>query len=321
MPRQLPAPFFRNKAPLRSICRGLAALACVLGVAVAAAAMPLEPGPLPPVSESSARISLPPARLRPLPRQSGPELALVIDDLGHDVDSIRRVAALPVPLTAAFLPYVPDAAARVAIARAAGKEIFLHMPMEPDSRAVDPGPMVLRVSQSAAEIQALLDVALANVPGSVGLNNHMGSRFTRALEPMTAVVAWAKARGLIFLDSRTTPQSVAATLAQADGLPYAVRDVFLDNEPDPSAIRAQLERAVERARQRGTAIAIGHPRPTTLELLEQWIPEALARGIRFTTVGSLALRRACRQTLRLVALRVSLSGCHLRSSPPLQPHG
>lgn len=256
-----------------------------------------------------ARIRRPPARLAPFRA----EVALVLDDMGHDPRSVRRVAALPVPLTAAFLPYVPDAAERVAIVRAAGKEIFLHMPMEPQSDAVDPGPMVLRVGLDAGAIRELLDRALARVPGSVGINNHMGSRFTREPEGMAAVVAWAAAHGLVFLDSRTTADSVGARLASAYGVPFAERHVFLDNVDDPAAIRRQLELAVRRARRHGHAVAIGHPRPTTLAVLERWIPEALARGVRFVTAGTLARRRACASE--------RLSDCRSRSSRLLRRRG
>lgn len=322
MPQTEPAPLPpAPPAPVRTVRGGIAAIACLLLASVPALAMHHAPPPLHVSGSAPARILLPPARIDAPARRSGPEIALVIDDMGHDLASVRRVAALPVPLTAAFLPYVPDAASRVAIARAAGKEIFLHMPMEPESAAVDPGPMVLRVGQPADRILTLLEAALARVPGSVGINNHMGSRFTREPEPMTAVVAWAAAHGLVFLDSRTTPGSVGAALAEAHGLPHVGRDLFLDNVADPTAIRAQLERAVEHARQHGSAVAIGHPRPVTLDVLERWIPEALARGVRFTTAGALARSRQCPDGIELVAAGGAFSGCRSRSSPPPRPHG
>lgn len=319
MPHTTP-PSLRLRRPFVTFLGILALGLCSAGAAAGPAARPtlapvalamLVPDPAP------ARILRPPARILPRP----PELALVLDDMGHDPESVRRVAALPVPLTAAFLPYVPDAPGRVAIAREAGKEIFLHMPMEPESEAVDPGPMVLRVGLDDDAIRRLLDRALASVPGSVGINNHMGSRFTREPDGMRSVVSWAAAHGLVFLDSRTTAASVGAEIAARSGVAWAERHVFLDNEDDPAAIRAQLERAVERARRHGHAVAIGHPRPATLDVLERWIPEALSRGVRFVTAGQLALRRACRRGPMSISADRVFSGCRSRSSRLLRRRG
>lgn len=307
----------RSRSTVVRLAPLFAGMACLLTpvdssrAAVAYALPALEP----------ARILAPPAQILPQRLPGAPEIAIVLDDMGHDIASIRRIAAWPIPLTAAFLPYVTDAPARVAIARAAGKEIFLHMPMQPENAAVDPGPLVLRIDQPKAEIRALLDQALARVPGSTGLNNHMGSLFTRMPEPMATVVDWAAARGLVLLDSRTTAESVAAALAAAAGLPHATRSVFLDHVDDPDAIRAQLARAEEQARRVGEAIAIGHPRAATLAVLEEWIPQALARGIHFTTVGEIARRRSCQESVADGTVDGGFSRCRPRSSRLLRPHG
>lgn len=288
---------------LRGATAALALLAAA-GPPVATATTPSDPAPVP--------LGASPARLPP-PEARAPTIALVLDDLGHEVASLRRIARWPIPFTAAFLPYVPEAAERVALLRAAGKEIFLHMPMQAESAGVDPGPLALRIDQEAPAIRDRLEMALARVPGSSGVSNHMGSLFTRFASAMEPVIAWAAERGLVFLDSRTTPGSVGEALAATANLPHAARDVFLDHRDEPSAIRAQLVRVERLARRNGDAIAIGHPRPATLAALEEWIPEAQARGIRFATAGEVARRRSCEARVHIAAAAPRVSGCRSRN--------
>ncbi len=267
----------------------------------------------PPSYAAVPRLALPqalaearPAPVRPAPRprqrattgpverhRGEPVIALVLDDMGHSMGAVRRAAALPAPMTLAFLPYVQDAPRRVAVAREAGKEIFLHMPMEPLSRDFDPGPGAIRAGLAAAEIRLRLEEALARVPGAVGVNNHMGSRATADAAAMRAVMAVLRERGLIYVDSWTSPRSVAERTARDAGILFGGRDVFIDNDLDPAAIRRQLAIAERLARRRGTAIVIGHPHAATLAVLEDWIPEARARGVRFATLGAVVRQRRC----------------------------
>lgn len=227
------------------------------------------------------------------PPAADPVIALVLDDMGHNMETVRRAAALPAPMTLSFLPYVQDAPRRVAVAREAGKEIFLHMPMEPESAGFDPGPRAIRAGQPAATVRASLLWALAQVPGAVGVNNHMGSRATADMEAMRAVMEVLRERDLIYVDSWTSPRSVAEEAARQAGILFGGRDVFIDNEREPAAIRRQLAAAERLARRRGTAIVIGHPHTVTLEVLERWIPEARARGVRFAELGTVVRRRRC----------------------------
>ncbi len=214
-----------------------------------------------------------------------PRLALLLDDFGHDPALVRRTLALGVPVALAFLPYPARTARGLALAREAGAEVLLHLPMEPEDPAVDPGPLVLRVDMDAAALRRTVAAALAAVPDAVGVNNHMGSRFTAHRPGMRVLMAELAARGLFFVDSRTTPHSVAAPLARTFLVPFAVRDVFVDNEATVAAVLARLAEAEETARRLGAALAIGHPRPATLAALERWIPEARRRGVRFVRVA------------------------------------
>jgi uncharacterized protein len=215
-------------------------------------------------------VSAPAAGGRPL-------IAVVIDDMGVDRKHSARAAALPAPLTLSWLPYAAEVGPQAEAARAAGHEILLHAPMQPQGHE-NPGPNALLVDLSGDEIRRRLIVDLGVLPQAVGLNNHMGSLFTRSPRAMAPVIEELKQRGLLFLDSRTSGGTIAAELAREAGVPYAERDVFLDNEATVEAVRARLAEVETIALRRGAAVAIGHPHEATLDALEPWLRTLAARG-------------------------------------------
>jgi len=214
-------------------------------------------------------------------------LAIVIDDLGNDADAVRRVAQMPVPLTGAVLPALARSRESAELLRAAGKELLLHLPMEPLDSAANPGPGEVRVGMSASQIASLVASDLADVPGATGVNNHMGSRASADRPTMDAVFSVLRQRRLFFLDSRTTAFTVAAQEAARRGVPCTSRSIFLDDAPDEASVVAQLERAVEEARAQGAAIAIGHPHAATLAVLERELPGIAGRGLVLCRVSEL----------------------------------
>jgi uncharacterized protein len=223
--------------------------------------------------------------VRPPQIRAGAWIAIVIDDLGVDAARAARTMALPGPLTLSFLSYAPDLAEQGRQGRAAGHEILLHLPMEPEGRD-NPGPGALFVRMSADDIRARTANALDRLPTAVGLNNHMGSRFTRDPAALAPVLQEIAARGLLFLDSRTTGNSAGSAVAQSFGVAHAVRDVFLDNEIEAGAVRKQLAELERVANRRGTAVAIGHPHDATLEALAAWIPTMNSRGLQLVPVSA-----------------------------------
>lgn len=226
-----------------------------------------------------------------MPETNGrPMIAIVIDDMGLDRKRTARISGLPGPLTLSFLTYAEELGQQTRAARVAGHELMLHVGMEPGSKTVDPGPNVLLAGDAPDEIRRRLIWGLGRFTGFVGVNNHMGSKFTESREGMAVVMAELKARGLLFLDSRTTPRSVGAELARQLGVPAVERNVFLDNENDVAAVNARLAEVERLARRTGTAIAIGHPRDATLAALAQWIPALEAKG--FVLVPLTAIVRA-----------------------------
>jgi len=208
-----------------------------------------------------------------------PAIAIVIDDMGPDRRrSLRAVAMLPPAVTLSYLPYAEGVAADAAAAQAKGHEIMLHLPMEALNGRENPGPDALFVALSPAELQQRVARNLDRFTGYAGVNNHMGSRFTADAGAMQMVVRELAARGLYWIDSRTSGATVAERLARQAGLPTTARDIFLDDDPAPSAIAAQLHALEAVARRKGFGVAIGHPRDATLDALEHWLPEVVKRG-------------------------------------------
>jgi polysaccharide deacetylase 2 family uncharacterized protein YibQ len=218
---------------------------------------------------------------------SGPRIALIIDDVGLDRDATLRVLSLDAALTIAVLPYSPASTQTAQMAQAAGLDVLVHVPMEPLGLA-DPGPNALLVGLDDADLQARIRWAMARVPGAVGLNNHMGSRFTRDPRAMRVALGAIAATEPLFVDSRTTANSRGAAAARGLGLDVLERDIFLDHEINRATILAQLTAAEALSRRRGWAVIIGHPHDETLETLESWLDGARERGIEFVTVTQLA---------------------------------
>jgi polysaccharide deacetylase 2 family uncharacterized protein YibQ len=219
-------------------------------------------------------------------------VAVIIDDLGNTRAEAERTAALPGAFTCSVLPHTPYAVLVAEACRDAGKEVFVHLPMQPEDPTARPGPGVLLIGQTRDELRDILRADLASVPGAVGVNNHMGSLLTRHVAYMDWVMAELAAREpLLFVDSATTAQSVALRVAVDYGLPTARRDVFLDEDPSPVAIRAEWARVTEIAKKQGTALAIGHPRDATLEFLATEMERVSAGDIIVVSVAELVRAR------------------------------
>ena len=215
-----------------------------------------------------------------------PVIAVVIDDMGIAKKRTADIISLSAPLTAAFLSYGTDLDAQVAAAKEAGMEIMLHAPMEPYSK-VDIAPDVLSTHMSTEEVQKRLKDMLSKFPGIKGINNHMGSKFTEDKERMQAVMEVLREEGLFFLDSKTTAKSVGKETAQEQGVSYASRNVFIDNENKVEYIQKQLGIAEKIARRNGYAIAIGHPKSGTYEALKQWLKSLPEKKIKILPLSDI----------------------------------
>jgi polysaccharide deacetylase 2 family uncharacterized protein YibQ len=221
-----------------------------------------------------------------------PRIAIVLDDCGLDRPRTERAMALPAEVTMSFMTYAPDVQRQTEQARRAGHELLVHVPMEPISARMDMGPNGLAIDQPRDEVLRRLRWGLERFDGYVGINNHMGSRFTADAEAMGWVLGELKARGLLFLDSRTVAHSAGASVAASVDLPFVARDVFLDNSQEADAVEARLKDAEAVARKKGTAIAIGHPHEATLVALNLWIATLPEQGIVLVPLTDIVKARA-----------------------------
>jgi polysaccharide deacetylase 2 family uncharacterized protein YibQ len=223
--------------------------------------------------------------------RSRPLIVIVIDDMGLDKTSSRRVLDLPAPLTVSFLPYARDLPEQARAARSRGHELMLHMPMEPTSRALDPGPNALLTTLEDDAIRRRTVAALDSFSGYVAVNNHMGSRFTTWRPGVETALKQIHARGVAWLDSRTHAQSVGSMVAEELEMPFVDRHVFLDDVDQIDAVRKQLAETERLARRQGLAVAIGHPHDATIRALAEWLPHLHARGFVQGPVSAALKRR------------------------------
>jgi len=212
--------------------------------------------------------------------------AIIIDDLGQNLSSVRQLLALPDSVTFSVLPHLQESVETAHEARRAGREVMLHFPMEPEPGSrISAGKGEIRSGMTEAEIEDILQSDLDSVPAAAGVNNHMGSGATADPRLMAAVMRLLRERHLYFVDSRTTPASVAFSAARREGLPAFYRSVFLDDTETVPYTLGQLRRFRHILEEQGVALAIGHPHPTTITALAQYLPELEQSGVRLVPVS------------------------------------
>jgi len=215
-------------------------------------------------------------------------VAILIDDMGSSLSRLQEILELDSPITISVLPYLRHSRDVSRIASESGRDVLLHLPMEPRNMAVNhPGKGALLTEMAGGAIRKIVEDDLLDVPEAIGVNNHMGSKFTEDEPGMRQVFAVLKEKGLFFVDSRTTSASLGSRLAGESGVENAERDVFLDNKRDVVYIDSQIDILVKIATKEGRAIAIGHPYPETLAALKRMMPGMRARGIEVVPVSEL----------------------------------
>jgi polysaccharide deacetylase 2 family uncharacterized protein YibQ len=222
-----------------------------------------------------------PAHAKPTPR-----VAIIIDDLGYHMGAGRRAIALPGPVVCAILPGTPGSAPLARTAHEAGKEVLLHLPLQAVGHDGPPEPDGITLDMGRERFSATFASALESVPFASGINSHRGSLLTRHPGHMRWLMEdILEADGLYFVDSYTTHHSVAMQVAREQGVPAIKRDVFLDAEP--GKLENEFDRLKAIARERGSAVAIGHPYPSTLAFLEHAIPRLVEEGIEVVPLKEL----------------------------------
>ena len=216
-----------------------------------------------------------------------PAISIIIDDMGYRLREGNRAINLPGSFTYSFLPHSPYSAALSKSAHDQSKEIMLHLPMQAES-GNKLGPGGLTESMTEKKFAQVLESSIESIPYARGFNNHMGSLLTKNQLWMTRLMREvAIDKNLFFVDSKTTSQSIALQTARAEGLKTSKRDIFIDHEESVEFIQRQLKKLIKRAKQKGTALAIAHPKKLTLAILEKWLPELEANGIKLVSVSTL----------------------------------
>jgi hypothetical protein len=214
-------------------------------------------------------------------------ISIIIDDMGYQLKSGNRAINLPGEITFSFLPHAPHVNLLSELAHNKSKEIMLHLPMEAeDGSHLGPGGLTHGMSEKT--FKKIMESNLAAVPYASGFNNHMGSLLTKSQLWMTRLMhKVAIDKHLFFVDSKTTIHSVALSSAREEGINSISRDIFIDHEMSREFIEMQLEKIIQKAKQKGTALAIAHPKKLTLSILEKWLPKLEARGIKLVSVSKL----------------------------------
>lgn len=218
-----------------------------------------------------------------------PVAAIVLDDVGYDISMAQSFMELHPSISISVLPGSPFGRGIAKRAESMGRDVLLHVPMEPyNGNFVRSLGAYLSLSMGAGELRRTFEGFLDKVPQAVGVNNHMGSSFTEDPDKMRIVLDLLKERGLFFLDSRTSSRSQGYRVAREIGLKSAERDVFLDHFEDPGSIQIQLERLIALARRNGRAIAIVHPHRISLEVLMRELERIEREGVMLVPVSAIA---------------------------------
>lgn len=212
-------------------------------------------------------------------------MAIVIDDIGGDLLMVEELLAVNAPLTFAVLPDASHAKEAASVIHRAGREIILHLPMEPE----DPGKRtrgMLLSTMGEDELGYVLDEALKAVPFATGVNNHMGSSFMKNKDKVDIVFRELKRRGLFFVDSLTTPHSAGLAVALELGLPFASRTMFIDSLMEtPEVLIDGL------SQKRGPHILIGHPYRSTVEGMGKLVALLRERGFVIVSASKVVKSR------------------------------
>jgi uncharacterized protein len=227
-----------------------------------------------------------------------PTISILIDDIGYKFKEDIRALALPGPVAYAILPHAPHTQKMSEIAHKKGKDILLHQPMQAEVMDKNEflGPGALTLNMTREEFLQTLNINIKAVPNLIGINNHMGSLLTRHPGHMQWLMETMKSNGQFYVDSLTSDYSVAARLAKENNVPYLTRDVFLDHKQQRKYIRQQFKELIRVAKRNGSALGIGHPHISTIEVLSEVLQDVEKYGVKFVSIKTLLHKPATGKT-------------------------
>ncbi len=214
------------------------------------------------------------------------KIVIIIDDMGINSEKTKQISDLRYPLNVSFLTYAPHLQKQIKQSQNSGQEIMIHVPMEPHTMQ-NYTEQMLTTDMTDEEIVKILETILQQVPQAVGINNHMGSKFTEDEHRMGVIMQVLAEKGIIFVDSRTSAKTSGYKQAQFYGVKFFVRDIFLDNKDDYDYITSQLQKVEKIAHKTGFAVAIGHPKEQTYQALKDWLPSLEDKGIKLVHISKI----------------------------------
>ena len=217
---------------------------------------------------------------------SRPRIALIIDDIGYSIPRARQFLQLNIPITFSVLPRVSHSRELAREIAAQGHDVMLHQPMQPYDSTLDPGPGALYEGDDPSRIRGIIEENISEVPLAIGVNNHMGSRFTECQREIHEALQVVKKNDLFFVDSRTSLHSKAFRTARNLHLTADRRNVFLDTIRCESTILYRLNQLKQCAHQYGHAIGIGHPFPETAHAIERFLRDPEVSDISFVHISN-----------------------------------
>lgn len=216
-----------------------------------------------------------------------PQIALIIDDIGQSRSRAQEFMKMDIALTFSILPYLPYSCELADEMNRVGYEVMLHQPMEPFSTTQDPGPGALYVGDGPGRIMDIMESNIHSIPHAVGVNNHMGSKFTESSVDVSDALKIVKQKELFFVDSWTSSHSKACDISKSYGIPTLSRRIFLDNVREESAVMMELTRLKQCALRMGQAIGIGHPFSSTAHAIKQFARDRRNADIELVSVSEL----------------------------------
>lgn len=236
---------------------------------------------------SERKKSSDPANTSEVSPREKPVVAIIIDDVGYDMKNLKKLLNFSEPLTLSILPYSPHAMESARLIHKKGKEVMLHLPMEPeDYPEADPGKGAILTSMTESEIAAIITGDLQRVPFAKGVNNHMGSKATADEDTMRNTLR--NLQGLFFVDSRTTTATMAYELAKKMNIPTAEKTLFIDHEVDTKYAVDKIMKLGEKALKNGSALGIGHNKENTYKALKIALPRLEKKGVNVVSASRIA---------------------------------
>ncbi|MDP2929471.1 MAG: divergent polysaccharide deacetylase family protein [Candidatus Omnitrophota bacterium] len=220
-------------------------------------------------------------------RYSNPNVAIVIDDFGYNMNNLDKLFAIKRAVTFSVLPNLTYSKRVALLAASKGYEVILHLPLESNDKTAPAEAGTIKTDMSDGDMLTLLGKDIGSVPGLKGVSNHQGSKATQDKRTMTVILSDLKKRGLYFFDSLVTEKSVCHEAADRARVPYARRDMFLDNESSPEYIEKQMLSLRKIAFRNGGAIAVCHDRKNTITVLNKMMPELSSEGINFVSLSEM----------------------------------